>query len=87
MSTELEARLRETLSSLVEDVEPSPGAYRRVQRTWRRRERRRRILVVVLSTLIIGVADAIGIWALNAGPERTPIVYDAPAPVAPAPER
>lgn len=87
MNAELEARLRETLTSLAEDVEPSPDACRRAQRAWRRRERRRRILLVVLSTLVIGAADAVGIWALNAGPEHTPIVFDAPAPVAPAPDR
>lgn len=81
MSAEVEARLRETLSSLASDVEPSPQAYRRAQAAWRRRERRRRIAMVVLATLIIGGADAVGIWALNNGPEHAPIVFDAPAPV------
>lgn len=78
-----EARLRETLRSIAHDVEPSPGAYCRVQATWRRRERRRRILLVVLATLAIGGADAVGIWALNRAPVHAPLVFDGPAPVAP----
>ena len=83
MSADVEARLRDTLQSLAGDVQPSPQAYRRAQAAWRRRERRRRILVVVLASLVIGGADAIGIWALNNGPEHAPIVFDAPAPVGP----
>lgn len=83
MSTDVEARLRETLQSLAGEVQPSPQAYRRAQAAWRRRERRRRILLVVLATVVIGGADAIGIWALNNGPDRASIVFDAPAPIAP----
>ncbi len=84
MTVDAEARLRETLHSLAEDVEPSPHAYRRAQAAWRRRERRRRILLVVLATLAIGGADALGIWALSSAPAHAPIVFDGPAPVAPA---
>jgi len=83
MSADVEARLRETLQSLADDVRPSPQAYRRAQAAWRRRERRRRILLLVLVTMVIGGADAIGIWALNHGPAHAPIVFDAPAPVGP----
>ena len=83
MSAEVEARLRDTLASLAADVEPSPQAYRRAQAAWRRRERRRRVLLLVLATLIIGGADAVGLWALNSTPAHAPIVFDAPAPVSP----
>lgn len=87
MISDVEARLRETLESLAGEVTPSPRAYRRAQATWRRRERRRRILLVVLATLLIGGADAVGLWALNSGPTRSPVIFDAPAPVQPALDR
>lgn len=79
--TETEARLREALDRLVEDVTPSPGAYRRTQASWRRRERRRRILLVLLATVAIGGADVVGVWALNSTPAHEPIVFNGPGPV------
>ena len=83
MSADVEARLRDTLSSLAADVEQSPQAYRRAQAAWRRRERRRRVLLVVLATIVIGGADAVGLWVLNSGPEHAPVVFDGPGPVSP----
>lgn len=83
MSSEVEARLRETLHALADDIELSPRAYHRAQASWRRRERRRRVLLVVLATLAIGGADAAGLWALNRGPEQPRVVFDGPAPVSP----
>jgi len=85
VSEQTEARLREALDVLAGDVEPSPQAYRRAQTAWRRRERRRRVLLVVLATLTIAGADAVGLWALNQVPPHAPVVFDGPAPVAPAP--
>jgi hypothetical protein len=60
-----EARLRDTLAAIANQVEPDPQAYPRAAAAWRRRERRRRLLVALLATIIIAVDVAIGLWALD----------------------
>ncbi|MBA0051225.1 hypothetical protein E0L36_10055 [Streptomyces sp. AJS327] len=60
-----EARLRETLDSLAQNVTPAPDAYARASSEWRRRDRRRRLLMLVLAVVIIAVADLVGLWALH----------------------
>jgi len=75
-----EERLRETLDSLAGQVSPSPAAYARAHTEWRRRERRRRTQVIALASVIIAVADALGLWALNSARSGSPVVFDSPAP-------
>lgn len=71
---EPEARLREVLDTLAERVEPASDAYRRARAQWQRRERRKRLLVIVLAVLLVGGADAVGLWALNNA--KSLVVFD-----------
>jgi hypothetical protein len=67
-----EARLRDTLDSLVSTTKPSPDAYVRARAEWQRRDRRRRLVMLVLAVLIVVVADVVGLWALNSFAESDP---------------
>ncbi len=77
-------RLREALDAVAGGVQPRPDAYERALAEWRRRERRRRLTAVLLAALLVGGADAVGLWALGRSASHGPVVFDAPPPaVAP----
>ena len=75
-----EERLRDVLDTVAGQVCASPEAYRRAEAEWRRRERRRRTQVIVLASVVIAVADALGLWALNNATSGAPVVFDGPPP-------
>ncbi len=79
-SSSTEDRLRDVLGALADQVEASPEAYRRAQAEWRRRERRRRTVVIVLASVLIAIADVLGLWALNNARSGAPVVFDGPPP-------
>ncbi len=75
-----EERLRDVLDTLAGQVSASPEAYGRAQAEWRRRERRRRTVVIALASVLIAVADVVGLWALNNARSGAPVVFDGPPP-------
>jgi hypothetical protein len=79
-SPSAEERLRDVLGTLADQVSASPEAYRRAEAEWRRRERRRRTVVIALASVLIAVADVVGLWALNNARSGAPVVFDGPPP-------
>jgi hypothetical protein len=57
--------LRDVLSSWADSVPVSPDAYHSVRAEWVRRQRRRRRLGVLTATVLVALADIVGLWALN----------------------
>ena len=57
--------LRQTLNSLVAPIETPPDAYRKASADWRRRERRRKVIAITIATIIVLIADILGLWAFN----------------------
>ena len=83
--------LREALGAVAGGVRTSPDAYERALNEWRRRERRRRMVAIGLAAILVALADAVGLWALNRGASMAPanqprppaVVFGAPAPAMP----
>ncbi|CAA9371468.1 MAG: hypothetical protein AVDCRST_MAG32-552 [uncultured Nocardioides sp.] len=68
--------LRETLDTLASHVRVTPGAYHQVRAEWIRRQRRRRRLGVLTATLLVALADAVGLWALNRSDTGNHLIFD-----------
>ena len=80
-----EERLRDTLEALARSVEPSPSAYQRALQRWRHMDYRRRLYAAIIAGVIIGLADLLGLWALNQATTGDHIIFDQPVPAgAPA---
>lgn len=78
--TLVEERLRASLGAFAEQVEAAPDSYARAHEEWCRRDRRRRW--VALASVLIVVADVVGLWALDrAGTQGGDVLFDHPAPV------
>jgi len=76
----VEQRLRDSLGAFAEQVQDVPGDYGRAHREWRRRERRRRWFALALASVLIVVADLVGLWALDrAGTTGGDLLFEHPA--------
>lgn len=68
--------LRDVLSSWASSVPVSPDAYHSVRAEWVRRQRRRKRLGVLTATLLVAVADLVGLWALNNSDTDGSLMFD-----------
>lgn len=67
-----EARLRTSLEALAAQTTSSPDAYAKAKREWQRRDRRRRLIMLAVASVLVAVADIVGLWALH--------IHDSPPP-------
>jgi hypothetical protein len=72
--------LREALAAVAHEVKVEPASYREVSAGWRRRYRRRRITLAILATVVFGLADAVGLWALNTADPTPGVIFSDPQP-------
>jgi hypothetical protein len=77
-----EARLRSSLEALAAQTTSSPDAYAKTKREWQRRDRRRRLIMSVVASVLVAIADIVGLWALHVDDSTPPAPY---TPTTPAP--
>lgn len=75
--------LREAFAALAHEVKVEPTSYRQASAGWRQRYRRRRVTIAVLATVVFGLADAVGLWALNTADPTPGVIFSDPQPPAP----
>lgn len=74
--------LRDVLGTLAATVPVSEDAYQEVRAEWTRRQRRRRRLGLLVATLLVVVADVVGLWALNRSDPGEHLIFDEREPTS-----
>ncbi len=78
-----EDRLRTSLEALAAQTTSSPDAYAKAKREWQRRDRRRRLIMLGVATVVVALADIVGLWALHSHDSPPPPPY-TPTTTVPA---
>lgn len=78
-----EDQLRSSLKALAAQTTSSPDAYAKAKREWQRRDRRRRLIMLAVASVVVAVADIVGLWALHTHDRPPPPPY-TPAATTPA---
>ena len=68
--------LKDVLNDWASSVPVSPDAYHAVRAEWVRRQRRRKRLGVLTATLLVALADVVGLWALNNSDTDGSMMFD-----------
>jgi len=68
--------LRSALGALADGVQVPPDeSYVAISAGWKRRYRRRRLTVAILATVVFGVVDVVGLWALNSAEPVPQVIF------------
>ncbi|NIK61865.1 hypothetical protein [Kribbella shirazensis] len=81
-----EDQLRATLEALAAQTTSSPDAYAKTKREWQRRDRRRRLIMLGVASVVVAVADIVGLWALHTHDSPPPPPYTPATTAPPSPD-